>query len=211
MTRVDLDFRPMALLRRRCGTSQATIAAELGVSRAAVSHLGTECSRSQRGKLVCACAGHGRARLATLQRHREKGEIVNESTAPTAAEADALLSIARNLKAARTRAGLSQRALGELVNLDKSAICRYESGSRVPAILTMVAISRALGRPDFELFPRVPGVAYSDIVTVHEGNGTPVRSIGAEKRPRTPGKHPSGASIHHSAGTAAGTAEGATP
>ena len=38
MTRVDLDFRPMALLRRRCGTSQATIAAELGVSRAAVSH-----------------------------------------------------------------------------------------------------------------------------------------------------------------------------
>lgn len=38
MTGVSLDFRPMAVLRRRCGTSQATIAAELGVCPSTVSH-----------------------------------------------------------------------------------------------------------------------------------------------------------------------------
>ena len=37
MTRVRLDFRPMAVLRRRCGTSQAAVAAYLGVCPSAVS------------------------------------------------------------------------------------------------------------------------------------------------------------------------------
>ena len=38
MTGVSLDFRPMAALRRRCGTSQAAVAAYLGVCPSTVSH-----------------------------------------------------------------------------------------------------------------------------------------------------------------------------
>jgi transcriptional regulator with XRE-family HTH domain len=103
MTRVSLDFRPMAVLRRRCGASQATIAAELEVCTSTVS--------------------------------------------------------------------------------------KWETNARGVSAENLFALARVMGAPVWQL---------CTVTEEKEPSRTPVRAPGAT---RTPGKHPSGPSIHDSAGT----------
>lgn len=52
--------------------------------------------------------------------------------------------LAGNLVAERTRAGLSQEALAEVCDLDRTEISLLERGKRLPRLDTIVRLSRAL-------------------------------------------------------------------
>lgn len=51
----------------------------------------------------------------------------------------------RTVRAARLRAGLTQRALGERLGTTQSAIARWESGAESPRLTTLAALLRACG------------------------------------------------------------------
>ncbi|MEA3274789.1 MAG: helix-turn-helix transcriptional regulator [Pseudomonadota bacterium] len=66
----------------------------------------------------------------------------------TRAEYEALepeFSIARELIAARTRAGLSQAELAERMGTSQSTIARLESGSTLPSMRTLTRYAKATG------------------------------------------------------------------
>jgi transcriptional regulator with XRE-family HTH domain len=60
-----------------------------------------------------------------------------------------------NLRAARTRAGLSQEALAYEAAVDRAAISVYERGGREPNLRTTLKLARALGVPPAALFEGV--------------------------------------------------------
>ena len=56
-----------------------------------------------------------------------------------------------NLRAARTRAGLSQEALGHRANFHPTEVTRIEKGRRNPGLVTIVKLAKALDVPASEL------------------------------------------------------------
>ena len=59
--------------------------------------------------------------------------------------AERAVQVAREVHALRTRRGLSQRELAELVGTTQSAIARLESGVISPSLPTLDRIANALG------------------------------------------------------------------
>jgi DNA-binding XRE family transcriptional regulator len=59
------------------------------------------------------------------------------------------------LSAARTRAELSQEALGYLSGIHRTQISRLEAGESVPRLDTVIQLAGALGIETLELFPAV--------------------------------------------------------
>lgn len=56
-------------------------------------------------------------------------------------------TVAANIKAARVKAGLTQRQLGALVNdVDAMAVSRWERGYVMPSVDNLMALAAALGR-----------------------------------------------------------------
>lgn len=54
------------------------------------------------------------------------------------------MNIGEKIKAIRKRTGLSQKELGERLNVSQAMIAQYENGKRLPKIETLVRISQAL-------------------------------------------------------------------
>ena len=55
------------------------------------------------------------------------------------------------LREARTKAGLSMQALAKAVGVSPAAICRYESGKRLPKLAIAKRIAKVLGIKWYEL------------------------------------------------------------
>ncbi|MEX0379818.1 helix-turn-helix domain-containing protein [Leuconostoc sp. MS02] len=53
--------------------------------------------------------------------------------------------IAQNLKTVRSTLGMRRAQLADRLHLDVTTIARYEEGTRVPDIDTLIQISRVLG------------------------------------------------------------------
>lgn len=51
------------------------------------------------------------------------------------------MSFAENIKSIRLNAGMTQQALAEKLNLDRSAIAHYENGDSTPTVKTLCKIS----------------------------------------------------------------------
>ena len=60
--------------------------------------------------------------------------------------------LARNLRAARARAGLSQEALSSRARLHRTEISLLERGERDPRLSTIVRLAQAMGVPTCDLF-----------------------------------------------------------
>ena len=58
---------------------------------------------------------------------------------------DMLYNFAENLRRLRKEKRLSQRQLGELINLDHSIICSWENCTRYPTLDKVHDIAKALG------------------------------------------------------------------
>ena len=52
--------------------------------------------------------------------------------------------LSKRLKELRINSGLTQRELGELVNVTKVSICCYENGTRVPTLDTLTKLGKVL-------------------------------------------------------------------
>lgn len=50
-----------------------------------------------------------------------------------------------DIKAARLKAGMNQETLAKAAGVSRVSIARYESGERVPDVVTAAKIARALG------------------------------------------------------------------
>ncbi len=53
--------------------------------------------------------------------------------------------LSKRLKELRISNGLTQKELGECVNVTKVSICCYENGTRVPTLETLTKLGEALG------------------------------------------------------------------
>jgi transcriptional regulator with XRE-family HTH domain len=61
----------------------------------------------------------------------------------------------RNIAAARTRAGLTQLQLADLLGgVAPTTVARWEQGTRLPGLAEQTRLARALGVSITELFPR---------------------------------------------------------
>lgn len=56
-----------------------------------------------------------------------------------------------NLKTLREKRGLSQAQLGDRINVDKSSICKWETGKSTPLRKYRAALCKALGCTEAEL------------------------------------------------------------
>ena len=54
-------------------------------------------------------------------------------------------AFARNLRAAREKAGLSQEALAERAGMHRNAVALLETGKRDPRVSTVAKLAKALG------------------------------------------------------------------
>ncbi|HEY3374932.1 MAG TPA: helix-turn-helix transcriptional regulator [Candidatus Aquicultor sp.] len=61
------------------------------------------------------------------------------------------ITLGQNIEQARVNAGLNQQQLADLVELDRSAISRVESGSRKVDSIELVKIAAALGVTELSL------------------------------------------------------------
>ncbi len=62
------------------------------------------------------------------------------------------MRFARNLRAVRVRAGLSQERLASLARLHRTEVSLLERAEREPRLTTIVRLARALDVPPAELF-----------------------------------------------------------
>lgn len=60
-------------------------------------------------------------------------------------------AFARNLRAAREKAGLSQEALAERAGMHRNAVALLETGKRDPRVSTVAKLAKALGVPASDL------------------------------------------------------------
>jgi transcriptional regulator with XRE-family HTH domain len=68
---------------------------------------------------------------------------------------------------ARKRAGLTQRAVAELIGVTNVAVAQWERGQARPGIEKRLDLSQALGIPVHQLLPQVPGqIDLSDPVII---------------------------------------------
>ena len=92
--------------------------------------------------------------LLSEAEYRRLAGIVRETPLPLYPQPDARgnfpaveyarVSIARDLIAARARAGLSQRGLAELAGIRVETLCRLEKGKHSAGLRTVLALDRAL-------------------------------------------------------------------
>jgi transcriptional regulator with XRE-family HTH domain len=73
------------------------------------------------------------------------------------------VAVARNLRAERARAGLTQDELAHAVGLTRSAVSSWERGLNEPGLDHLVPLCRALGVDLADLFRGVPA---HDLVTL---------------------------------------------
>ena len=99
------------------------------------------------------------------------------------------MDAAELLLSARTRAGLSQRALAETARTSQSAVAAIESGRKQPTVATLERLLRAAGT---ELVPTTPDQAallrrarrLVDVLQLAEA--LPFRREGGLRYPRVP-------------------------
>jgi len=63
----------------------------------------------------------------------------------TVDEAALMATVGSHILTHRTRLGLSQYALAAAIGCDRSAVCRWESGNRLPSLTHLVSLCRVLG------------------------------------------------------------------
>jgi DNA-binding XRE family transcriptional regulator len=87
-----------------------------------------------------------------------KRELLADSAARTEYEAQAAeFDMARELIAARARAGLTQSDVAELMGTTQSVIARLEGGKRVPSLRTVQRYAQAVGARAVVRIEPVPG------------------------------------------------------
>lgn len=59
-------------------------------------------------------------------------------------------SFGERLRKIRERAGLTQRSLADFIGINNSALCRYESGERLPRVEHLIKIAMVLGVPSLD-------------------------------------------------------------
>ncbi len=93
------------------------------------------------------------------------------------------------LQAARTRAGLSQRALAEAAGTSQSAVAAIESGSKQPTVATLDRLLRAAGTELVSASPEDAALLrrsrrLEDVLGLAEA--LPFRRSGGLRYPRVP-------------------------
>jgi DNA-binding XRE family transcriptional regulator len=87
-----------------------------------------------------------------------KRELLADPAARTEYEAQAAeFDMARELIAARARAGLTQSDVAELMGTTQSVIARLEGGKRVPSLRTVQRYAQAVGARAVVRIEPVPG------------------------------------------------------
>jgi transcriptional regulator with XRE-family HTH domain len=64
-------------------------------------------------------------------------------------------TLARNLRRAREKAGLSQEALADAAGMHRNAVALIEAGKRDPRVSTVAKLAKALGIPPADLLKGV--------------------------------------------------------
>lgn len=111
--------------------------------------------RPRAGNVIYLDPHHGRptARIIRLTREAIDRRLAAERAEPVELaagviridEAALMLTVGRQIRQRRTTCGMSQLDLAEVLDCDRSAVCRWETGQRVPTLAHLVALGRALG------------------------------------------------------------------
>ena len=89
-----------------------------------------------------------RKRLETMK----KAMLADQKVRDVYAALDEEFNLARELIAARVRAGLTQAELAQRMGTTQSAIARLESGARLPSVKTLLRFAKATrSRPVLKL------------------------------------------------------------
>lgn len=79
---------------------------------------------------------------------------LSPNRAQQATDAEALARVVgQNIGKFRRRHGLTQEKLAEAIGCDRSAVCHWEAGNRLPTLEHLVALGRALGCSARALLP----------------------------------------------------------
>jgi ribosome-binding protein aMBF1 (putative translation factor) len=114
-----------------------------------------EQARPRAGNVIYLDPSHGRpaARIIRLTREAIDRRLAGERAGPVEVaagviqvdEAALMVAVGRQIRQRRTACGMSQLDLAEVLDCDRSAVCRWETGQRVPTLAHLVALGRALG------------------------------------------------------------------
>ncbi len=120
-----------------------------------------EHARPRVGNVIYLDPRHGRpaARIIRLTREAIDRRLAGERAGPVEVaagvirvdEAALMVAVGGQIRQRRTGCGMSQLDLAEVLDCDRSAVCRWETGHRVPTLAHLVALSRALGCEPAEL------------------------------------------------------------
>jgi DNA-binding transcriptional regulator YiaG len=107
------------------------------------------------GKVIFLDPSHGRttARIIRLTRDAIDRRLSAESASPAEVapevimidEAALMVAVGHQIRQRRTALGMSQHDLAVVLDCDRSAVCRWETGQRAPTLAHLIAIGRALG------------------------------------------------------------------
>lgn len=67
------------------------------------------------------------------------------------------MAIGGKVEALRKQHGLTQQELGAAIGCDRSAVCRWEAGNRLPTLEHLVALGQVLGCSARALLPEEQG------------------------------------------------------
>ena len=106
------------------------------------------------GKVIYLDPRQGRptARIIRLTREAIDRRLNGERAGPVEVaegvgrvdEVALMVAVGHQIRQRRTRRGMSQSDLAEVVDCDRSAVCRWETGQRAPTLAHLIAIGRAL-------------------------------------------------------------------
>ena len=131
----------LRLLRRRTKLTQAQVATELGVTKQAVSNWEKGLHEPHRKHKRELASLFGVTVEETSRRYDFMPE--NSETQPyRRTDLDRM-----KLIEARHSLGLTQRQAAERAALSKPAVCRYETGARLPSVDAMLRLAAAYGKP----------------------------------------------------------------
>lgn len=107
------------------------------------------------GKVIYLNPSHGRppARIirltrAAIDRHLLRDQRPPEDVAENVVrvdEAALMVVVGQQIRWRRQACGMSQLDLAEVLDCDRSAVCRWETGQRAPTLAHLVAVGQALG------------------------------------------------------------------
>lgn len=138
--REELGAR-LRLLRRSAKLTQAQVAAKLQVTKQAVSNWEKGLNEPHHRYKRALADLYG---VAEMEISRSYDFVTDGSSAQTYKRTD--LDPSRLLDARRSL-GITQQQAGELAGLSKTAICQYETGTRVPRADAMLRLAAAYGQP----------------------------------------------------------------